>query len=274
MDDLARANDMERRFAERLSTRTQPFDFGVGYFDTEYPERFVSNFLDVHSGLDHADAVVLLGEADGILGGAGCPHRTVVVRSDALGDRIAPTFAANGYRVEREVISVHRRAPDRDADLVAEELSFGQARPVILETYRRNDRLPGDVAQRFADQHGKYERVLGTRFFGCRIDGALAGVCELWMDGSDAMVEDVDTLEEYRGRGVARSVVLRAVQEARAAGAERVFIFADDDDWPKELYARLGFDPLGRIWMFICPPAEASGPGAGARQTGGNRWTG
>ena len=274
MDDLARANDLERRFADHLSTRTQPFVFGVAYLDTEYPERFISNFLDVHSGLDRVDAATLLGEADRILGGAGCAHRTVVVRSDELGERIAPTFAANGYRVEREVISLHRRAPDRPADLVSEELSFAEARPVVLETYRRDERLSGDVAERFADQHGKYERVLGTRFFGCRIDGVLAGVCELWMDGNDAMVEDVDTLKEYRGRGVARSVVLRAVQEARAAGAERVFIFADDDDWPKELYTRLGFDPLGRIWMFIRAPTEASGPEAGARQTGGSGWTG
>ena len=269
MDDLARANEMERRFAERLSTHTQPFDHGVAYFDREYPERFVSNFLDVHGGLDHVDPAALLGEADEILGGAGCPHRTLVVRSDALGQRVAPTFAANGYRGEREVISVHRRAPDRDADLDTEELPFALARSVILETYRRDDRLPDSVAERFADQHGKYERVLGTRFFGARIDGALAGVCELWMDGGDAMVEDVDTLEEYRGRGVARSVVLTAVREARAADAERVFIFADDDDWPKELYARLGFDPLGRNWTFIRPP-EASDPETGARQTGGN----
>jgi hypothetical protein len=29
-----------------------------------------------------------------------------------------------------------------------------------------------------------------------------------------------------------------------------VFIVADDDGWPKQLYARLGFDPIGRMGMF------------------------
>jgi predicted N-acetyltransferase YhbS len=61
------------------------------------------------------------------------------------------------------------------------------------------------------------------------------------VDGLDAQVENVDTLEEFRGRGVARSVVLRAVEAARDADAEHVFIVADDADWPRDLYARLGF---------------------------------
>jgi ribosomal protein S18 acetylase RimI-like enzyme len=70
------------------------------------------------------------------------------------------------------------------------------------------------------------------------------------VDGLDAQVENVDTLEEFRGRGVARSVVLRAVEAARDADAEHVFIVADDADWPRELYARLGFDRVGRTRQF------------------------
>ena len=67
----------------------------------------------------------------------------------------------------------------------------------------------------------------------------------------------MDTLEEFRGLGVARAVVLAAVEAARAAGAERVFIAADDDDWPKSLYERVGFDRIGRVWEFQRRPAEA-----------------
>ena len=36
----------------------------------------------------------------------------------------------------------------------------------------------------------------------------------------------------------------------RSAGNELVFIQADDDGWPKQLYSRLGFDPVGRIGLF------------------------
>ncbi len=64
----------------------------------------------------------------------------------------------------------------------------------------------------------------------------------------------MDTLEEFRGRGVARNVVLRAVQEARAA-ADLVVIGADLDDRPLELYRRFGFDEIGRTWAFTKVPA-------------------
>jgi predicted N-acetyltransferase YhbS len=47
--------------------------------------------------------------------------------------------------------------------------------------------------------------------------------------------------------------VLRAVEEARRAGADLVFLVADDKDWPKQLYARLGFEPVGLAYKFIRP---------------------
>jgi GNAT superfamily N-acetyltransferase len=255
MDDLARAFDMERRFFERLSTDRVPSAYGTAYLDTEYRDRFVSNFLCADADLRGVGAAVLMGEADRILEGAGYPHRTVLIRSNEHGARLAPAFEDQGYRVERSVHMLLQREPDRAPTVEVQELPFADVRPLILETYRRQEHLPRDVCERFADQHRKYERVLGARFFAGGIDGELAGVCELWMDGSDALVENVDTLEGYRNRGVARSVVLRAIGEARAAGAARVFIAADDDDWPKDLYARLGFDRLGRSWLCIKRPS-------------------
>jgi GNAT superfamily N-acetyltransferase len=251
VDDLARAYDMERRFFERLATSAEPFPFGTAYLDEEYRDRFVSNFLCADRDLERADVTALTGAADRILGGAGYAHRTVLVRSDEHGPRLAPGFADQGYRDERIVMMAHRREPDRGPTIDVAERRFTDVHAFILRTYRREPTLSTAVKTSFAQQHGKYERILGTRFFAGVIDGEIAGVCELWMDGPDALVEHVDTLEEYRGRGVARSVVLRAIAEASASGAERVFIAADDDDWPKELYARLGFDRLGRSWQFI-----------------------
>lgn len=262
--DLAGGRDLERRFLARLSTRAEPSAFGTFFLDEEYRDRYVSNLLWANTGLDEADAGALAAEADATLGGAGYPHRTLVVPSETHGERLAPGLADLGYRVERYVTMLHRREPDRAADIAVEEMPFTDVRPLILETYRRSPELPPETVAAFTDQHGKYERVLGTRFFVGRVDEEPAGVCELWMDGADALVEHVDTLEEFRGRGVARAVVLRAIEEAKAAGARRVFIDADDDDWPKELYARLGFDELGRGWEFIrWPAAAASPPGTG-----------
>jgi len=85
----------------------------------------------------------------------------------------------------------------------------------------------------------------------------VAGMCELYVHDRVAQVEHVDTLEEFRGRGIASSLVLRAVSEARTVGADLVCIDADLDDWPINLYRRLGFVDLGCSWAFTKPPATA-----------------
>lgn len=248
---------MERRLLERLSTRIERLDLGTAFFDDGYRERFNSNFLLAEGPLDDVSAEALLGLTDRVLGEAGCRHRAVLVRDDVAGERCAPDFTRNGYRVERNAIMVHRRGPDRASALPVEEVPFADVKDLIREVYRREPWAHSDeIVRLFTVQHGKNERVIGARFFAVRLDGQLAGDCELYVDGSDAQVEYVDTLEEFRGRGAARAVVLRAVEAAREAGAAHVFIVADDDDWPKRLYERLGFDRIGRTWLFTREPEE------------------
>ena len=109
------------------------------------------------------------------------------------------------------------------------------------------------VVEKFADFRQVVQRAANGRFFAQIIDGRTAGLCELYLVDGLAQVEHVDTLEEFRGRGIARNVVLRAVQEARTAGADLIVISADLNDWPIELYRRLGFDEIGRVWAFTKP---------------------
>ena len=254
MDDLARFMAFERRVLAGMSTRAEPFAHGVAYFDDDVPERFISNFLLIDPGQPTLAAATLIEDADRILGGF--RHRLVVVTDEADGDRLAPGFGAARYVGEPSVQMVLRRPPDREPSIVAEECSFAESRPLTEEIYRREGGIDADGIRRFVDQHESWERAIGARRFVARIEGVLAGQCELYVDGTDAQVEFVDTLEEFRGRGVARAVVLRAARAARDAGADRVFILGDEHDWPKDLYQRLGFDTMARRWEFHrWPPA-------------------
>ena len=49
--------------------------------------------------------------------------------------------------------------------------------------------------------------------------------------------------------------MLPAIAEARRSGADFVFLVADANDWPKELYGKLGFDEVGHYTKFFAPPA-------------------
>jgi GNAT superfamily N-acetyltransferase len=93
--------------------------------------------------------------------------------------------------------------------------------------------------------------LLSDRLLGVRSgDGRLVAVSKLRSDGRTAQVEDVYTVPEARGRGFARALISRAVELARDGGHGLIFIVADDDDWPKLLYGRLGFRSVGHLWQF------------------------
>ena len=64
-------------------------------------------------------------------------------------------------------------------------------------------------------------------------------------------VENVATLPEYRKRGLARALVLRAAAESQAAGNDLTFLVADADDWPQHMYEKLGFEAVGRCARFL-----------------------
>jgi predicted GNAT family acetyltransferase len=98
-------------------------------------------------------------------------------------------------------------------------------------------------------------RRVRTRFFAVQLDSEVVSYSDLYLDGADAQVEDVGTVPEQRGRGYAKAVVLGAIAEARQAGAEFICLVADANDWPKELYRRLGFDEVGHYTKFFAPAA-------------------
>ena len=220
MDELTRAFEFERRRLERLSTRLERFEFGVAYLDEENRQRYYSNFLLADKRLGDASAAALIEAGERILGGAGYEHRLIILQDERLAERIAHAFQALGFSTSREVTMTHRRDPDRDANLPVEEVPFAVVRSLIQEMYREDSDVPEDIALVFAEQHGKYERVAGARFFAARVDGRLAGNCELYQRGDDAQVENVGTLKQFRGRGTCThdSVSIRSDAPGSSSG--------------------------------------------------------
>jgi ribosomal protein S18 acetylase RimI-like enzyme len=253
--DAERALAFVRELQERTSTRVEPFRWGRALFNDDIPQRYYSNLVRIETSLAGVDVHELALDVDRAL--AGYAHRQIQVDDEGDGSRIAMGLATLGYTAEHSVLLCLRRDPDRPAPAdPVEELTFEEARPFAVEVYRReladSDRA---VVERFADFRQVVQIAANGRFFARRVEGRPAGLCELYLVDGIAQIEHVDTLEEFRGRGIARSVISRAVAEARAGGADLVLIEADLDDWPKELYRRLGFDDLARSWSFTRAPA-------------------
>jgi ribosomal protein S18 acetylase RimI-like enzyme len=243
-DELARVWAFLDR-ADMAGSRTIPSRVGTAIYDDQVPLRLDSNFLRVEQ---RAEPEEVLAEAKRL------ERRMIVFRSTDDGERLAPFFAERGWLVRRHVLMAQLREPDRsgDASLVEEvaeqDLRPARQRVVADEPWGK----PEVMAQLFAAKHRIGERAR-ARFFAVRADGEVASYTDLYQEGTDAQVEDVGTLPEHRGRGYATAVVLAAIAAARADGAEFVFLVADLEDWPKELYRKLGFDELGYFVKLVSP---------------------
>jgi GNAT superfamily N-acetyltransferase len=249
-DELARVHRFEREI-EMAGTETVDSPLGVGVLTPELPRRHDSNYVFLERAGSAAEAIA---EADRILGGAGRAHRVVLTFDDGLAERLRPEFEALGWLNQRHVFMVQRREPEKRADtsMVREvdeaALRPGRTREIVAQPWGSRQ-----IAQQLLDAKVMLAGRAETRFFGVEVDGEIVSWSDLYLAQGMAQVEDVATASEHRGKGYATAVVLRAVEEARRAGADLVFLVADDKDWPKELYARLGFDPVGHIYKFIRP---------------------
>jgi ribosomal protein S18 acetylase RimI-like enzyme len=250
-DALERVQHFEREI-EMAGSETVASPFGVGVLEPSLPLRHDSNYLLVERLPLGVGAQELAAEADRILGGAGLAHRAVFTFDETLGTKLEPNFRDLGWNMRRHIWMAQLREPEREADLsVVDEVGESELRPGRTTEILRYPWGSEEVAKQLLDAKLLIGERAETRFFGVRIGDEIVSWADLYVAQGLGQVEDVATKEEHRGQGYASAVVLRAAEEARASGADLVFLVADADDWPKELYGRLGFDTIGRLTKFF-----------------------
>jgi GNAT superfamily N-acetyltransferase len=151
------------------------------------------------------------------------------------------------------------RPPDREVDTSMVIEAGEDEMLALMERWHLED--PAEVTEaglRQLAEYGRREnRAWGDRSFAIAGgDGRLAAMTKLRAGDGVVQLEDVFTAPEVRGRGYGRAVVSHAAAVARAGNPELIFIVADDNDWPKQLYAKVGFEPVGRTWSLHRPAAR------------------
>jgi GNAT superfamily N-acetyltransferase len=250
MNEVDRCAAFLRDHAFRVTHTGPSGRFGTALLYEELPRVWSLNYLLVERDLDEATAETLAEEADELLGGAGLRHRKVEVLDQVAGERLAGEFRALGWHVERDLVLPHRRRADREVDIsFVEEVDPETLAPVWAEAMRKDFGSDDDVIRQLSE-HKQVLAADGARFFAARIDGVLASYCDLYSDGQTAQIEAVQTLERFRNRGLARAVVSGALAAAQSEKHDLTFLLADEADWPKQLYEKLGFDVVGSVYEF------------------------
>jgi ribosomal protein S18 acetylase RimI-like enzyme len=251
MTELERAAAFEEAMRDAGVERVVQTRFGPALFNDTYSIVWMLNVLRVETPGD-ASAEEIATEAERVQGASGIKHRRVLVTDPEAGRRLAPGFAGLGWKPDNFLFMVWRRKPEKLADTAL----VSEVRHDDLTQLRRAvnlEQLPDTTAdeldQVMASSH-LVEEPGRARHFAVVVEGQVVSATDLFSDGRTAQVEDVATLPEHRGRGYASAVVQRAVDEALADGHDFVFLTADADDWPKELYRKLGFEEVGSTWAF------------------------
>jgi predicted GNAT family acetyltransferase len=181
------------------------------------------------------------------------PYRHVVVEDKHAQRELEPAFTTAGWKADREVLMVLAREPDREIDTSAVVQLEDASLELLMTRWTLEDHpdTKPETMRQLLDFFARETHARGDRGFAILDEnGSAAAMTKLRTEGKVAQVEDVYTVPEARGRGYARTLVTRAVEVAKADAPELIFIMADDDDWPKELYARIGFERAGRLLQF------------------------
>ena len=211
---------------------------GVGLFAPSVREVYDLNYLRAEQPAPAGD---LIREAE-LLMGDYFHRRVVVERPD---DHVASGFRARGWTVTPHLIMARVRQPDRrmDASMVREaafaELVAARREVTVGEPWGNNE-----ISSLLDGAKRLIMRAVPTRFYAAVVGDEVAAYCEVRSSGGVAQIEDVNTVERFRGRGLGRAVVQRAVDEASVAN-DVVYLEALAEDWPHELYRRMGFDVVG-----------------------------
>jgi ribosomal protein S18 acetylase RimI-like enzyme len=250
MSELERAWEFECATHDRYARVRRQFELGTVIQDDTLPRVYDANFVRFERGFDDLTAAAVEAIADELQ--ASLRHRRVVIPDEDAGARVAEDLRARGWRYDRLVTMAYRRErnelPD-PGERAVEEVSPPALRFARERSLRQRD---ADARRQIIDFTYLVGRSTPMRPFIARGDRDEVGAfCTLFQRDGTGEVDDVTTLKQYRRRGLAAAVVSAALRASLADGDDFIFLVADDGDWPKEWYARLGFEPIGRRYDLV-----------------------
>ena len=237
-----------RGVEDRSSTRRVPVDMGTLLLNDDYPFSHAHNMLRVEGPQPSLTAEALDAEAEHLLRDeAGRKHLQVLIEDEASAARLTPALKQLGWSVTPLVYMALRGDRTIASDRRAELVDWDVVRPLVQADFRSDPQTSGEeVVRQLTDRREAIARATHLRHVAAPAGGPYASRADLYSDGHTLQIESVVTLSEARNQGLARAVVLEGVRVAREEGHDLIFLVAEEDDWPKALYERLGFEIVGR----------------------------
>ena len=181
-------------------------------------------------------------------GSEGLAHRKLRLTGAAAYDEEALAVRARhlGWRPDRELVMVCSRPPDRTGGARRVQELDRAAVAHASEVFLRQEPQGRDaeVRRQLVAQYERWDASVAiARRVGIVEGGQVIAWCRLYEEHGITEIDDVSVLHSRRGVGLGRTLMEGAL--AAVADDQVVFLCADPDDWPQQLYRRLGFEVVG-----------------------------
>jgi ribosomal protein S18 acetylase RimI-like enzyme len=217
----------------------EPWAHGTVVRATRYPSYYAFNLVRVEE--DPAMGVdALVAFADEAL--AGLAHRRMDFDVVDVADALRPAFEAQGWKAMRLVWMRHEGPPPPGPDLAVQEVPYDAVHDLRVAWH--DGESPGEDASAYHAQAREVALRREVRVLAVHEAGAPIAFAQLEQGGAEAEITQVYVHPRYRGGGRGTAMTRAAI--AAAGDVRDLWIVADDEDRPKELYARLGFRPAWR----------------------------
>jgi ribosomal protein S18 acetylase RimI-like enzyme len=250
-DAMARARAWHHGHQAVVCDVLEPWAHGTVVRATPYPGYFDFNVVRVED--DPAMSVeALVAFADEAL--AGLRHRRVDFDDVAAADRLRAGFEARGWQATR-LVWMHHEAPAGPSAAVSVALVPYDAVSELRVTWHHEDFPELDPGAHQAEAREVALRR-DAQVVAAREGGELVGFAQIERAGAAAEITHVYVHPEHRGHGYGTAITRAAIESA--GDVDDLWIVADDEDRPKELYARLGFRPAWRTMEYLRRPGSES----------------
>jgi GNAT superfamily N-acetyltransferase len=252
---VARARAWRTATLAAVCDAIQPWEHGTIVRATRYPSYFEFNLVRVEDdpGMS-VDALVSFAEE----ALAGLSHRRIDFDLIEAAEPLRAGFAALGWRTPLLLSMRHeQQPPPAESDIAVEEVPYDAVHDLRVAWHEED--FPDQDSTRYHAHSREVALLRGARVLAVHEAGRPVAFAQLEYGEDAAEITRVYVHPDYRGGGRGTAITRAAIE---AAGDVRdLWIAADEEDRPKELYARLGFRPVWTAMEVTRWPGARAGRG-------------
>jgi ribosomal protein S18 acetylase RimI-like enzyme len=181
---------------------------------------------------------------------AGLAHRRLDFELAAAGEPLRADFERRGWVTMRLLWMRHEATRPAIADTRIEQVPYDAVNDLRIAWHSED--FPGQDATGHFSEAREVAAIRRATVLAMIEGGRPVAFTQLVRDGGGAEITHVYVHPDHRGAGRGTAITRAAI--ADAGDAAELWISADDEDRPKNLYARLGFRPVWTALQFTRLP--------------------